>query len=445
MIPGQTALEINRVGRADRAVGGKLDGRALHEGACRHDDLVVIAGHGPGDRLDVGIHRSGGLNALAEGPHSGLGAELDGLNDVVALLRAAGNDPEAQPLIEAGGKDRALERTGDHGRGQEQTLIEARQDAEIRADLLPQTRGREPVGAALHAGLRADDVAADRGQSAAGVLDQTADAEIRADLGGLKLLHELAVAVVHHHQHVGLDALAEGDQLADLRHGEGRPRRVALRALDRDELGLFVDRGADGGVVEAAVGQQIHLTVAYAVFRQRAGGGPDADDLLQGVVGQTDGGEQLVPGQEVGRKGHRQRVGPAGDLRADQGGLGPEDGGVYLLQPVAAHVVVAVARRGGKAGRVHAGVLHGADDLALIELRHPVNGVKPIPQRVQDRFAVFVYGARNPVGFIGLQKIHGVIPFGYGIRAPLQGRRSLTAILPVPAARGRCGSSRRDF
>ena len=105
-------------------------------------------------------------------------------------------------------------------------------------------------------------------------------------------------------------------------------------------------------------------------------------------------------------------MGPAGDLRADQGGLGPEDGCVDLLKPVAAHVVIAVAGGGGKAGRVHAGVLHGADDLALIELCHPVNVRKPLPQLVQDRFAKFVYRARDPVCFIGLQEMHGMIPSG---------------------------------
>ena len=39
VIPGEAALEIDGVGRADGPVGGELDGAALHEGAGGHDDL----------------------------------------------------------------------------------------------------------------------------------------------------------------------------------------------------------------------------------------------------------------------------------------------------------------------------------------------------------------------------------------------------------------------
>ena len=39
VVPGQTALEIDGVGLADGPVGRKLDRRALHERARRHDDL----------------------------------------------------------------------------------------------------------------------------------------------------------------------------------------------------------------------------------------------------------------------------------------------------------------------------------------------------------------------------------------------------------------------
>ena len=70
MIPCQAALKIDGVGRADRTVGRELNGRALHERACRHDDLVLIAGHIRRDRVGIAVDRRGGLDALAEGDHT---------------------------------------------------------------------------------------------------------------------------------------------------------------------------------------------------------------------------------------------------------------------------------------------------------------------------------------------------------------------------------------
>ena len=47
MLEGQAALQINIVWRSQRAIGTQLNGSPLHEGACRHDNLVGIA-HGSG-------------------------------------------------------------------------------------------------------------------------------------------------------------------------------------------------------------------------------------------------------------------------------------------------------------------------------------------------------------------------------------------------------------
>ena len=48
------------------------------------------------------------------------------------------------------------------------------------------------------------------------------------------------------------------------------------------------------------VSPAVYRYIGDAVFLQGALGGPDADDLLQGVVGGPHGGEELVPRQEVG-------------------------------------------------------------------------------------------------------------------------------------------------
>ena len=66
VIPRQATLKIHSVGGTDGAVGGELDGGPLHEGSGGHDNVAVVAGHGPRLRGHIAVHRCGGLNALAE-------------------------------------------------------------------------------------------------------------------------------------------------------------------------------------------------------------------------------------------------------------------------------------------------------------------------------------------------------------------------------------------
>ena len=254
MLVGQSALEIHDIWFSDRSVGAELDAAALHEGARRHDDLAVVPGHRPRDGIDIAVHGRGGLNALAERDHALSGAELHRLNDIVAALRGVRHAPEAQPLIEIRREDRALERARRDGRGEEEALIQRGHESQIRADLLPQSRGAQTVGAALHEIGAAADIAADGREPAAGVFDERAHDQIRPHVRGLDALDELAVAVVHHADDVGLCALAERDQLPDLLHRKRRARGVALGALDRDELCPLIDRALDGWIVERTVG-----------------------------------------------------------------------------------------------------------------------------------------------------------------------------------------------
>ena len=201
-------------------------------------------------------------------------------------------------------------------------------------------------------------------------------------------------------------------------HGEGGPGGVALGPLDGDELGPVVDLLPDGVVVEGAVRLQVRLRIGDAVLRQGAGGGPDADDLLQRVVGGPHRGEQLVPRQQVGGEGHRQGVGAAGDLGPHQGRLRVEHVGVHPLQVVPAVVVVAVAGGGGKVGGVHPVFLHGVQDLALVVLRRLVDGVEPGPQVPEHRLAVFIHSPADAQLFIHGLNFHGHPPLFPKFRPP---------------------------
>ena len=67
-----------------------------------------------------------------------------------------------------------------------------------------------------------------------------------------------------------------------------------------------------------------------------------------------------------------------------------ENVGIDPFQIVPALIVVAVAGGGGKVGGVHPVFLHGVNDLALVVLRHGVDGVEPLPQIPQHGLAVFI-------------------------------------------------------
>ena len=321
---------------------------------------------------------------------------------MAAFLRA-GDAAEAQGFIQAGGENRALFRACHHRWGEEEALIQRRHQSQVRADLLPQTGGGKPIGAAVNALFRAADIAADGGKAAAGVFNQAAHGHVRAYVGGFDGFHKLAVAVVHHDGNAGLDIFAEGNQLADLPDGEGGAGGVALGALNGDELRLFVDGLTDAVIVKAAVGEQVYLPVSNAVFRQRAGAFPDADDLLQGVVGHTHRGEQLVTGQQIGAEGDGEGVGAAGDLRAHQRGLGVEHVGVDPLQIVPAEIVIAVAGGSGEAGGGDPVFLHRPQHLGLIVFRNLVNGGEAVFQLLQRPLAVGIYRRGDPHGFVKLQ------------------------------------------
>ena len=182
------------------------------------------------------------------------------------FLRTVRYHRETKPFIDVGREDRTLQRARNDRRRQEKALIQAGQQSQICADLLPEPRRREPVSAALDKISPPADITADGSQAAAGVFDERADDHVSAHVRRFQRLDKLSVAVIHHADHIRLDLLAERNQLADLRDRVRRPRGVSLGALDGDELRLVVDGRADGVIVKRTVGQKLGLPVADAVL-----------------------------------------------------------------------------------------------------------------------------------------------------------------------------------
>ena len=217
----------------------------------------------------------------------------------MTAFRAVRNDRQAKSFEQVCGKNRAFQRSRRHRRRQEKALVELRQDTQGRARLLAQSRRGQTTGRVLHAVLSSRNIAADGSKSAARILDQGAHAHIRSHIRRLDPLHEFAVAVVHHTDHVRTDALDKGNQFSDGGNGKGGPGLIALGALDGDQLRFFIQRAADALIIKASVRKQVHLPVADPVFLQRTCGLPDADHLLQRIIRLSNRRKQLIPRPQV--------------------------------------------------------------------------------------------------------------------------------------------------
>ena len=90
----------------------------------------------------------------------------------MSTFGGAGHHPEAQLFIAGGGKYGALHRRGHHRGREKQPLVKGGHQPQICAYLLPEARGTEAVGTAVHAFPGAADVAADGGQAAPGILNE---------------------------------------------------------------------------------------------------------------------------------------------------------------------------------------------------------------------------------------------------------------------------------
>ena len=275
---------------------------------------------------------------------------------------------DARQLQQALGIDGGFQRLADDAR----RVVEAEEgipQAVLRAAQVPADAGRsEAVAALFDKVLTARNVAARRGDAAAGVLDETARHDVRAEGDGLGGLGELAVAVVHENHRVRVGFACGVRDLLN----RGKVKRIALgvaaAALDvyhRGGLGLLGDQVIVGGEVR----QQRALVVVHAKLPQRAAAlarVSDADDAFQRVIRAARGGQQGVAGAQQTEQRDGQCVGAAHELRAHQCGLGPHAAGKDLLQLVAAVVPDAVAAGPPEMPCLDAAVGEGAQHFELV-------------------------------------------------------------------------------
>ena len=184
MIPGQAALEIDRIRRLDRAIGTQLDGGALYKGTCRHDDLccripaypTVPVSHSCPPALPPGCPSQNAI--MPSGVSKG-----HCLNDVVTALRSVRNNRQIQDfhthLRQRSRLLMLLPPRSVHG-----TSPDRRTGFTPRACayFFSKSRRRKAVRRILDALFLSDNVAADRCQSAARIFNQGADDHIRADV-----------------------------------------------------------------------------------------------------------------------------------------------------------------------------------------------------------------------------------------------------------------------
>ncbi|MNG08969.1 hypothetical protein D3C84_923630 [compost metagenome] len=99
--------------------------------------------------------------------------------------------------------------------------------AEHGPDLAPNAGGGQSVRGELHEVASPGDIAARRGDAAAGVFDQRAGHQIDANLRRLFQLGELPIAIVYEDNQLGVDLFDKSDHFTDLGNRERRPPRVA--------------------------------------------------------------------------------------------------------------------------------------------------------------------------------------------------------------------------
>ena len=207
----------------------------------------------------------------------------------------------------------------------------------------------EPATGLLHQLPATRHIAAGGRNRAAQVLDQGTGHQIGTHRRGLLQLHQLAVAVVHEHQTMGLEGLHPLHQPADLIHRERRPPAVAAAALDQHHPGRHGQGGGDPGLIHAAVGQQIQLVVDDAELRQGTlAAAADADHLLKGVVGTTAEGQEAITGAQHPEQGRGNGVGATHKLQAHGGGLRLEHPREHPIEHLSTQITVAIAAHRGE-------------------------------------------------------------------------------------------------
>ena len=80
------AVNKDAVIMVDNCYGEFVEKLEPTQGACRHDNLILISRHVPRNRRHEGIHRCARLNALAEAAQRFRLAKCNGLNDVMARI-----------------------------------------------------------------------------------------------------------------------------------------------------------------------------------------------------------------------------------------------------------------------------------------------------------------------------------------------------------------------
>ena len=223
--------------------------------------------------------------------------------------------------------------------------IHVARGVQCTAQILAEAGGVQPVGAQLHEVAAARDVAAGGGDAAAGVLDEAAHHEVCTCLAGFFLLGELAVAVVHKDDDVGVGGTCGVGDLADGVEVEGVALQVAAAALDVADLRARGFLG-DELIVRGKVGLQRGLVVLDAVIHQGSGAfalAIQTDDAFQRVIRTARGSQQGIACPQQAKEGHGQRMGAALELAAHQCIFGAHHLGKDLLELGAAGVPQAVA------------------------------------------------------------------------------------------------------
>ena len=246
-----------------------------------------IAGHLAGLGNAVGLNGRAHLNALAELYELICRVQIYSLYDIGALLVVSRRHVgEARKLEHSRRKGHRLERRCRRRGRHKEALEEGCELIEVRAQRLAYAGSREALCDVLDYIVLTDAVAAADGKACTEILHHRADEHVSANVGGLAVLGELAVAVVYHNHRLGKSSLNKCDSLGELVDGEASSLRVAAAALDSNDLNAASLKACFDCIEIEIVADKVDLLVFYAVLNERVSAlACRSDNALESIVG----------------------------------------------------------------------------------------------------------------------------------------------------------------
>ena len=190
-------------------------------------------------------------------------------------------------------------------RRHEQPLIEGLIATGIAAQLTPNSRSRQTVADTFDQIFAAHKISTGGRQSAAGILDQTAHADIGTVVRRLFFAYKLAIAVIHHQTSLRIFGMKHVGKRLNIFGHQTWPGGITAAALYRHDADLRFHGCPNGFQIQFALRRHCNLGVANAHHLQRSRRtATNADHILQRVIRRSRSVHQFITRLEQTKQTH---------------------------------------------------------------------------------------------------------------------------------------------